>query len=70
MPAVVSASSPGALAAGIVALNAITIATGQRAVQISLRLTLTTLIVTILYPLGYRGGAAAVRGRWGLSAGE
>ncbi len=56
------------IATGIVALNAITIATGQGAVQISLCLTLTTLVVATHYALGYREVVAAVRrrGLWGL----
>ena len=56
------------IAAGIIALNAITIATGQGAVQISLCLTLMTLVVATHYALGYREVVAAVRrrGLWDL----
>ena len=51
------------IGAGIVALNAITIATGQGALAISLCLTLSALVVATHYALGYRQVLAAVRRR-------
>jgi glycerol-3-phosphate acyltransferase PlsY len=56
------------IAAGIVALNAFAIATGQGALEISLCLTLSALVVATHYALGYRQVLAAVRrrGLWGL----
>ena len=56
------------IAAGIVALNVFTITTGQGAVEISLCLTLSALVVATHYALGYRQVLAAVRrrGLWGL----
>jgi glycerol-3-phosphate acyltransferase PlsY len=56
------------IAAGIVAINAFTIATSQGTAQIGLCLTLSALVVATHYALNYRTVVSPVqrRGPWGL----
>ena len=56
------------IAAGIVAINAFTIATSQGTAQIGLCLTLSALVIAPHFALSYNDVMAAVRkrGPWGL----
>ena len=56
------------IAAGIIALNVLTIATGQDLLQISLCLTLSVLVIATHYALSYQQALESVRekGVWGL----
>ena len=56
------------VSAGFVALNVLTIATGQSATQIGLCLTLSAVVITTHFALSYRQVWASLRSRgtWGL----
>ena len=56
------------IASGIVTVNALTVATGQGTMQVSLCLTLSAIVIATHYGLAYRGVVASVRRRgvWGL----
>ena len=60
------------IGAGFVALNVLTIATGQDASQIAVCLTLSAIVVATHFALSYRDVIAAVktRGVWGLFEAE
>ena len=56
------------IAWGIVAVNVLTVATGQGTMQVGLCLTLSAIVIATHYGLAYRGVVAAVRRRgvWGF----
>ena len=60
------------IAAGIVAINAFTISTGQSAAQIGLCLTLSAVVIATHYAITYKEVMASVqrRGLWGLFVAE
>ena len=60
------------IAAGIVAINAFTIFTGQSAAQIGLCLTLSAVVIATHYAITYREVMDSVqrRGLWGLFVAE
>ncbi len=60
------------IAAGIIAINAFTIFTGQSAAQIGLCLTLSALVIATHYAITYREVINSVqrRGLWGLFVAE
>lgn len=60
------------IAAGIIAINAFTIFTGQSAAQIGLCLTLSAVVIGTHYAITYRDVMASVqrRGLWGLFVAE
>ena len=56
------------IAVGIVVINALTITTGQDAVQVSMCLTLSAIVVAVHYGMAFREVRESVRrrGLWGI----